>query len=194
VRGTGHGGSIIRNVGAALGIPVITFNAPFLQHDIRFNVNMRSENSGNVLNVMMSGDVVSLIRSPEQGLDSYLQSSMTLMDESCKGLDNAHSMSKIVNALRDGNFDPASTVLEVRTPTKLENERNLLTIAYETEVSIYDEQGNKTTVTIKVIQMSVHAEAAVSAAKQTVFASAVNQAMSVKGWNLKNFLDTAYFS
>lgn len=189
VMGTGHslGGSVMRCVGAALSIPVITFDAPFLQHDIHFNADMRADNSGNVLNVVMSGDIVSLIKSPELGLDSYLQSCMTLMNGSSMGPVDAHSMQNMINALKD--FDPATTCLELKKPKRVGGD--LFTSFYETEVDVYDAQGNKSTEIIKSIQMSIHREAAVTAAKHTVFAATVNELMSARGFDLDRFMDAA---
>ncbi len=106
VIGTGHslGGSVMRCVAAAFGIKVITFNAPFLQHDPSFNSKMRSNNAGNVINVIMYGDVICSIASPELSFDSQMQTQLLLMNGTEVGCIEAHSMEKLCDALKDGKI------------------------------------------------------------------------------------------
>lgn len=218
VKGTGHslGGSVMRHVCAALDITCVTFNAPFLLHDVFFGAHMRASNSGNVINVVMEGDVVSLISSPTNALDSQLQGNltMTLAESMGTGWVAAHSMEnirKVLKGEKTNNICIFVSLLNSRIlsqmPLDAKAEEGItLTIKesikiddgwildpYETDINIFD--GNGTLIsTEKVIsfQLGVHAQAATHAATQTLFAAAVNQATSAKGWDTEKFMDHAF--
>jgi len=84
------------------------------------------------------------------------------------------------------NLDCKSLEFNVSNQKRVES--GLLTDTYEKEVECTDKDGKLMTEIVKVIQISVHQEAAISAAKQALCAATINQLMSTKNFNAENFV------
>ncbi len=64
----------------------------------------------------------------------------------------------------------------------------LLFATYENEIQLIDGNGHQCSEIIKTVQLSDHTEAAICAAKQAAFVTAVNQLLSTQGLNINTVL------